>query len=77
MGPALTFGGAAGIGPSGNAGDNMTANFGVKAFRNPAPTGYLNFARVSPFGPPLVAIRLDGFQLRFQPRSMAMPRLSR
>lgn len=53
MGPVVTLGGAAGIGPSGNSGDSFTANFGAKAYRNPPPAGYLDWILDSPFGAPI------------------------
>lgn len=53
VGPILTLGGQAGDGRTGSAGDNLTANFGVKTYRTPAPAGYLNWEQASPLGAPV------------------------
>jgi hypothetical protein len=52
VGPALCLGGSSGTSLDGFSGDNMTANFGLKAYRDQPPAGYVNWAIDSPFGPP-------------------------
>ncbi len=53
VGPAICLGGSAGTSLSGFAGDNVTANFGLKAYRDPPPDGYDDWMLESPFGSPI------------------------
>lgn len=52
LGPAVCLGGQVGSSLSGFAGDNISANFGIKAYRDSPPDGFDDWVLDSPFGPP-------------------------